>query len=360
MTGCFLSITVLAIAIILEKKSFSQIQVFLMFCLGILIFYVFSQNTFVPFSMKFDKFFSFFVVVLYSSYKIFKCLIDKVHLQVKVKCCLFQYKLYFGVCMTISYILIFRAIFIVMKVGYNGLRNQILNGTFSVHSSIVMALLSSLMYLANIYKQSIKKKVFLAVPIILIAALSTSKMYFVLAILYIVPWYSSNFRVNLNTILFVLFAGFGSFFWLHLVTNRVVGNEQNLIQSLLFTLKGYFLGGLAAFQIIIDGGCMDDGWIWTGKWVGNVYSAFSRLFYEQSYILFGIRVVCIGFLYAWLSQKNHIAKYVKVYSGLPLFMIFFDEMFVSAISQWICFIIAGFFVSILQNNNCKINVSNML
>lgn len=360
MTSCLLSVMLLIIFIWFERKSFSQIQFFLIFCLGTLILYSFSQNTFVPFSLKFDKFFSFFVAVFYVSYKTFKCFIDKLCWTMRIKCCsIFRYKLYFGICMIFSQILIIRGFIILMEIGYIELRNQINKGTTSIHSSIGMALLSSLMYLANIYGESTKKKVYLSVHIILLAVLSTSKMYFVLAILYIVPWYVNSFKVNLNTILFVFIAGVGSFFWLHLTTGKVAGNSQNLIQNLFFTLQGYYLGGMAAFQILIDGNSIGGGWVRTGKWLGNVYTAFSRLFYEKSYALFAIRVVCIGFVYALLSQKNHMAKYVKIYSWLPLFMIFFAEMFGSAIAQWICFVIAGFLVNVIINNNRSKSILNV-
>lgn len=360
MSRCIMSVMILVVIIRLERKKSKQIRFFFMFCLCTLIFFTLFQNTFVPFSLKFDKFFSFFVVMLYSSYVMSKFIIDKIYLSIKVKCCIFQYKLYYFISITISYVLIVRALFIVIRIGYNELRSQIVNGTISVHSSIVMALLSSLMYLANIRNENIRKKMQIAISMIMMAALSTSKMYFIIAILYIVPWYTYNFKVNLSTILFVVICGVGSFFWIHVVTDRVVGKSQNLVQNLLFTLKGYYLGGLAAFQIVLDDNYIGTGWIRTGEWIGNVYSAFLSLFYEKSYLLFGSRVALIGFTYALLSKDNYLARYVKVYSWLPMFMIFFGEMFGSAISQWICFVIAGFFVSMIQNNNRKVNIFNSI
>lgn len=353
---CFMSMAVLLLVLLyeLQKNGKTIVWLFSCFCLSILALYSFSIKDFVPYALNFDAFFTYFVAVFYLAYCGALAFLHNIRFKTRQIFCPVPFKMYTNLGVMFSVFQLIRGCVYLWSHSYSELRISINNGTVSFHSAITVAWMTSVLYLENFRNGKRMVRTVLSLLIVALAILSTSKMFFVVAMLYVVPWYRPNFQLKPKEILFIVSLGLGGFFIYHVFTGRLVGGFTSTITNTVFTLRGYFLGGLAAFQAFLENEHMVMGWIRTGRWTGNVYSAFYELFREHNYVLFTIRTISISILYALLQRQTTTLRYLKIYALFPLLMIFFDEMFIKAWEQWLCFIIANFFVTIYgQTENIK-------
>jgi hypothetical protein len=188
--------------------------------------------------------------------------------------------------------------------------------------------------------------------IILLAIISTSKMFFVFALLYIVPWYEREFKLKISIIVAIFLIGFLSFFGLHAATSRML-DDKNVFVAVLRTLNTYLLFGLASFQLSLDGileiATNSTGWIKAGKAYGNVIAGFQTLFEEKNYFFFYIRIMFLSFLYSVIYyRKTLLFDFLKVYAFFPLLFVFFSDWFFS--SMWFGFFLSGIGISFIGAN----------
>lgn len=342
LSFCFL-IFLLLLSRKYKAKSF--VYIYSLWYLVILIDYLFMQNVFVPFSESFDTFFLFFSFLFIFMYLIFDEVISFSGRIKFPKFQLFSYKTYFcfSVFLGLFSVLLFIKAFISMPILLA--RAKIASNELSFHVGISFPFVSSCLFYQN-FKNYKKYKKLLIVLIFLLALISSSKQFIILAILFAIPWYKKNFKFSLLPILFVFSFGFLLILLLHAVTGRVAGSG-NLFQKTVYTINGYLLGGLAAFQLFLDGTMESHitvgGWVKTGDWIGNVYSGFYGFYQNRNIFLLSLKVLAISLLYAFLNskRKSMFLNFMRIYSLYPLLFFIFSDLYFSAVKQWFVFVIAG-------------------
>ena len=165
-------------------------------------------------------------------------------------------------------------------------RSKIASRELSFHCGVSFPFVSSCLFFQKV--NVIKKRTnFLTVLMFLLALISSSKQFIVFAFLFAIPWYRKGFKISFKAFFFIGIFGFLLVLLLHATTGRVAGSG-NLFQKTLYTINGYLIGGIAAFQLFLDGTMQQnitvDGWVKTGKWIGNVYSGF--YYFSKDYSTF--------------------------------------------------------------------------
>lgn len=350
---CEISTLLLIVCMCIEaynRTYRSQIFIFLLFCLITIWIYYFTNVTLCDFSSSFDVFFSVFIACFYLFYFASSFFFQKIKIKFNMTFSALNYKTFFYCSMLFCYYELIYGAYLVYVNSYAGLRTLINDGGISLHSAVTIALISCFLFIEYMYLHRKKMLLLLLVTMFILAILSTSKIFVVLAVMYAFPWYIKESKIGLKGIFIMLVV--------ISVLSMLINSMKGAVASyegttsgwlpLLYTLHGYYLGGLAAFQLYLDGFVFPvNGWVRTGLWLGNVYSAFTSLFAERDYLIFLIRVAIMGVFYGMFVKKADSLMYLKVYSWLALLMIFYDNMF--GADQLICFIVSAILVNIFSN-----------
>lgn len=335
-----------------KYKYRSFVFVYAVWYFAIITDYLFVQDIFVPFSSKFDTFFLYFSFLFIFLYLIVDSIIYfSGNLRVK-KISFFNYRSYFLFSVFLAFISLFIFIraFILMPI--NGIRETLVSGELSFRVGLSFPFVSSCLFYQNLRKIE-KNKKFLVFILFLLAFISTSKQFIVLAFLFSVPWYTKNFKCKVLPFVFIGIFGFLLIFILHAFTGRVAGSG-NLLQKTLYTINGYFLGGIAVFQLFLDGTMQQHittgSWVKTGKWIGNVYSGFYSFYQNYSLLILSVKILGISILYAFLNsrKKSLFLNFLRIYSIYPLLFFIFSDLYLPAIKQWFVFCIAGFCLILIK------------
>lgn len=222
----------------------------------------------------------------------------------------------------------------------------------------------------------IKLSWLLGLLVFLLSVISTGKIFLLLFLLFLVPWWSPRF--NIYRWSYVASAiGLGLFVASHIVLDKFSADPSDgLLTALAHTLKVYALGGVAAFQLILGGdvplpqrimwkpvGDLFPGivrvpesiilpWIQVGDYYTNVYTAFGywyEAFGVASCILMGS---VLGSLYALLYQQRATSSlsvgFVKVFYLFPLLFISHQDFFFPSIAMHVGFLTAAFLLSLTK------------
>lgn len=342
-----LSFCFLLFLLILSRKykAKSFVYIYSLWYLGILIDYAFMQSIFVPFSERFDIFFLFFSFLFIFMYLIFDEMISFSGKIKFPKFQLFNYKTYFCFSVFLGLLSLFFFIKAFVSMPILIARSKIASNELSFHIGISFPFVSSCLFYQNLKNYKKYKKILIAL-IFLLAIISSSKQFIILAILFAIPWYKKDFKFSLFPILFVFAFGFLLILLLHSVTGRVAGSGS-LFQRTVYTINGYLLGGLAAFQLFLDG-TMESyitvgGWVKTGDWIGNVYSGFYGFYQSRSIFSLSLKILTISLLYSFLNSKRKsiFLNFMRVYSLYPLLFFIFSDLYFPAVKQWLVFVLAG-------------------
>lgn len=356
-------ILIFLITISRKYKTSSFVYIYSMWYLIILFDYLLVQNTFVPFSSLFDPFFVYFSLMFVFLYLLIDGVLvysGKIRFK-KISFYSYNFFLLFSLFLAFMSILVFIKTFVSMP--FLLVRSMIASKEISFHIGVSFPFVSACLFYQNI-KNISKYKKFLTVILFFLALISSSKQFIVLAFLYSVPWYTGKFRLKLFPVLLVVMTGFLLFLLLHVVTERVVGTG-NLVQKTMYTINGYLLGGIAVFQLFLDGRMQQhitvDSWVKTGDWIGNVYSGFYNFYKERSIALLTVRIFCIALLYAFFNSKRKSAfsKFIRVYSVFPLLFFIFSDLYMPSIKQWLMFIFAGIGISLLTSDRSYISCKSV-
>jgi len=344
----FLSLLIL---LSLKYKTKSVVFIYAVWFLLIFIDYTFVQNTFVPFSKDFDFFFVSFSLIFIFNYLVFDCLFSFSKIKF-AKYKFISYQLYYLFSVYLAFISIFLCIKAFATMPILVVRSKIAANELSFHVGISFPFISSCLFFQNTNAIK-KKKGFLIILLFTLAIISSSKQFIVLAFLFSIPWYTRKFKISLFAFIAIGVLGFLMILILHALTGRVAGTG-NLIQKTIYTINGYLLGGIAVFQLFLDGVMQSNittgGWVKTGKWIGNVYSGFYNFYQNRNVFILSIKIISISFLYASLNinRKSIFSNFMRIYSIYPLLFFIFADLFFPAISQWIIFSCAGFGLCLIK------------
>lgn len=163
---------------------------------------------------------------------------------------------------------------------------------------------------------------------------------------------------------------------MHIAMEKVAGTDNfPLVVALAYTFLGYFLGGIAAFEMIVSGFFStgyqysslidillnlpsvtpvdsESGWVVTGMWFGNVYSGFASWYeYSPEYgvVIYGF---IISLVHAFINThvKDNLAiQYLKGFSLYCLLFIVFYDTYVMSIKLWLAFSLAAVFLATANN-----------
>jgi hypothetical protein len=253
--------------------------------------------------------------------------------------CLYSYRVYFTLCIgaALCSLLMFAWALVSVR-DFVRIREMVASRALSFRVGVSFPLVASLLFYMK--TMNIRKgQRLVSALLIALAGISSSKIFIVMAMLYLIPWYKKGFKASARLLLFAAAAGVASFAAAHMSRGLISAKSaRTLLEIALRQINGYLLGGFAAFQTYLDGRMitMDGGWVRTGEWVGNVYSAFYSLFHERAYGYFFARIMFISLLYAIIFVSKGIGfRFLKVYAVFPLLFIFFSDWFFSA--MWVSF-----------------------
>ena len=333
----------------LKYKSSSFVYVYALWYVLILIDYACMQSVFVPFSKKFDLFFFYFSLLFIVMYLLFDTIITFTGKISFPHIHFFSYHYYRLFSLLVASISIFLCLKSFLTMPVLIVRSKIAASELSFHVGISFPFISSCLFYQN--KTGINKhKTLLSIVLFLLAAISSSKQFIVLAFLFTVPWYVRGFKLRLWIIAVLGAFGFLLIMLLHALTGRVAGSG-NLVQKTIYTINGYLLGGIAVFQLFLDGTMhshiTSGSWVKTGKWIGNVYSGFYSFYRDYNVLWLSLKIISISALYAFVNvkRKSLFSQFLRVYSIYPLLFFIFSDLFFPAIAQWSAFAVAGICVS---------------
>lgn len=350
-------------------KSFSLIWFSL---LG--IYYLF-QDRFIPFSSKFDSVFYLFFLGAIIAYIFSSYIFSKLNLKLLTFKPIFNVNAFYLIALLFFLISLFRFLYYILEFGLMDFRILFLEENLSLSVGISFPMVAGAYYLSEVVGD-LKTKKLLMLMMFVLAAMSTSKIFFVIFIIFISGFYKEKFKFNPVQITFLVFLGFIFFAIIHLLTNRIAGDFDDsflgILEALVFTMVGYLIGGLAVFQSQLNGhfnaNIIYDNfllflinkpsivydletvqWVKTGEWVGNVYSGFSNWYFngEELSILF---LGCfIGVLYSFIfyyAKYSYAINYIKIFSFYPLIFFVFSDTYIAATKIWLAFCIVSFIICI--------------
>jgi hypothetical protein len=195
----------------------------------------------------------------------------------------------------------------------------------------------------------------------MLALLSTSKMFLVLALLFAFPTLGRE-GLNKKTLVWAGAIGLALFAVLHTALGKVVGEDQGLSSAILTTLKTYLLGGIAGAQLLTSGatsipenvvwkpyadllpGMYDVPatgilpWIQAGDWYVNVYTAFAYWLDALGWWSCAVMGLWLGIVYGVLQARPDSVptRYIRLFALFPLLSMFHQDFFF-AIGMWIAF-----------------------
>lgn len=354
-------------------KSISLIWLF------ILVLYALQYELFTPISSEFDMVFVAFFWSIITSYALVYSVLKKIR-PISFKKVLSSRHFYF---LSFFFSLISIVKFFYYFLLYHdfvAFRAAFVDEGLSLHIGISFPFCAAAYFLARQQKDAFYMRSFMFV-LLFLALISTSKIFIIIAILFLSGFGGSEFKLSTKKLVGILFVGMGLFSLVHIAMDKIAGlGAFPLYQALLFTFSGYLLGGLAVFQLVLDGAyssapsdslinymmgggkyiitaANEDGWIRTGVWVGNVVSGFSPW-----YIVSGVGGIVfigcvIGVLHATInsfSRRSLAFKYMRIFSFYPLCFFVFSDTYISAMMMWIAFFICSFVLSLthVHKENC--------
>lgn len=356
------------------KITDSIIKMMSLLWIVLIIAYILNDEYFVPLSSRFDElivvFFTFFFV-FYLSFKNGCKKIRTSNTAFNIKPFINEKLLFLIAVVTFLYSI---AMFIYLFYSYGNLfslRDSLIDNGSMIKVGISFPLNAAAFFYAK-YTKKTKVAAFFAIFMFLLAIASTSKIFFIITMLYIIPWYESNYKLSISKLVFVVLIGIAFFIGIHLALNKVAGPEKSGIVPVLNTLKGYILGSIAALQLILDGDYIlpeniyidrilallpgsvfempyfvnQENWVKTGDWYGNVYTAFAFWYQPKGMMSVIMFASLLGLLYGFInSKKTKAMVFLKIYSYYPLIFILFSEQFALSVSQWLAFIFASLMIS---------------
>ena len=345
-----------------NRKINSIIYIFSVWYLIVITDLILTQNMFVAISKKFDMVFVIFMCVFIFSYLLCNLIFDYNPNITGIRIKIFKYEVYFLICFLLTLLSLFLFIKALLTYPFPVVREKIGAGELSCKVGISFPFVCGLLYYQKINNiKKFRKLSFVLLLILIIVA--TSKMFFIIGLLYVVPWYKKGFEFKIRYVFYIVLTGISFFAVLHLVTNRVVG-DGNFIQKVMYMLNGYFIGGMAIFQTHLDHTLISHitvaPWVRVGNWVGNVYSGFYSFFINYSYLEFCINTFFVGFMYAILNRKELVFRFVKIYSIYPFLFFIFSDLYIAGITQWLIFFFVGVCIDLIRkrggsNENMFIN-----
>ncbi len=202
--------------------------------------------------------------------------------------------------------------------------------------------------------------------LLMLALVSTSKIFIILFIFYAYPWHKDNINfkwIFLSSLLILV--GFGVS---HFLLEKFSSNpDDGILTAILNTFKVYLLGGIAALQIyiknpdLLPGGIMYTGmpeiasifinvpttdilpWSYFGKWNGNVYTAFAYWINSFGFISCLIMGGLLGFYYSifFRNKCDFSRDFYKVFLVFCIIITFFQDHYFPSFKMHVAFIISS-------------------
>jgi len=236
-------------------------------------------------------------------------------------------------------------------------------GPVSIGTGVSFPLVCGAWYLSRVMEKRYVSLLFGFLAIIL-AILTTSKVFLFIALIYAVPLASNGKpTMTAKTFINIAVAALVTFALLHLFLGKIAGipGQQGILEGLMVTLRVYLLGAIAGLQHVLDGTFIyphNQMWIfvanlfpdfveapktiilpWSsiGIWETNVYSAFAS-WYEAVGVL-GLAVIgfLLGSFYAWLFRSCSTLLFLRIFSLFPLLFMFHQDFFFESVRIWIGF-----------------------
>jgi hypothetical protein len=371
MENIFLSLIILITFIFISrKKDFrSVIKLFSIMSLIVLVYYSFFQEDYVPFSKKFDIFYSVFLFLFFIPYLLFLFFYKYVLKYVFVGgikpvvkkhpvVILYTWKIYYIICVLFAlYSIISFCYLFMITGGVSLLRELISQSEGSMHVGASFPLCCSMLFYMR-EKEITKGRKFMIVLIIILAIISTSKQFLLLTFLFLVPWYKKGFKLKITLILPIILIGLLGFMLIHILVGHIsLSSINTLSEIVLKQFNSYFIGPLASFQLYLDGlwkGATTgmEGWVKAGNYIGNTHTAFKKYYDDMNFLSFSFYILAIAYIYSFIHSKNTLFhNFMKVFAVFPLYMLFFADLMFQ--SMWFSFGLAGLGISFIGDN--KVN-----
>ncbi len=378
----FLSLVVCALVFFLNfnKKMYdSFLKTFSMIWLFYIGLYLVSSKNFVPISDEFDTVFLAFFLSSIFFYSIILFFLKLSKLKGVSFKSVISTNIYYFISFILTFFSIFKFIYYIAIFGLSDYRQTLLDNDLSISVGLSFPFLMGAYYIAEKNNQQ-KVKIISIIFLFVLGIISTSKIFIVIMLLYISGFYKKNFSLNWYKITKIFVAGFLIYSLLHVLMGKIAGatgdNFFGIVDGLIFTFIGYLLGGLAVFQLQLNGQYIPSGyfsnvfnflinmpvnnsmveggdWVYTGSWLGNVKSGFSTWYQFFGIIGMVYLGLLIGFIYAFIfyfSKKSISLNFIKIFSFYPLMFFIFNDTFLGASKIWIVYILVVFILSITNFN----------
>lgn len=378
----FLSLVIctLILSLNFNKKMYTSfLKIFSMIWFFYIGLYLLSSKNFVSISDEFDNVFLIFFLSSIFFYCTFLSFLKLSRLKGIVFSPIISTNIYYYISFGLTFFSILKFIYYIALYGLDNYREIFLENDLSISAGLSFPFLMGVYYVAE-KNNHYKVKKISVILLFILGIISTSKIFIVIMLLYISGFYGKNFSFKWYKIVKIFVAGCLIFSLLHIFMGKVAGatgdNFFGVVDGLIFTFIGYLLGGLAVFQLQLDGkyipseyfsnvfyffmnmpvnnSVVEGGdWVNTGEWLGNVKSGFSSW-----YQFFGIMGMVylgalIGLIYAFIfyfSEKSTSFNFIKIFSFYPLIFFVFNDTYLGAAKIWIMYILVAFVLSITNFN----------
>lgn len=365
----------LSLLIFLYRKSIydSFIKMLATIWLLTTAIYFFVEGFFVPLSKNFAQAFCFFFLPLLLFYTIAylsSAMLKKVSIRPFL-----SPNILFGVSIFSATYSIFVFFYIFHSIGSMVLfRDAVLNGNISLGVGISFPFAAGSYFYCRLHKLK-KKMIFFMIIMFMLAFISSSKMFFIIAMLFLSGLYIENIYFSAKKIIIIFILGFLIFSMLHILMNKIAYVEgDSLLVSLLYTLCGYYYGGFSVFQLCLDGvfssgksyqsfvdflignavqtgRLYENGWVETGGWFGNVSSGFTPWYEYLGYYGLSLYGSIIGFVYGVINYGSKLYSgmiFLRVFSIYPIIFIIFNDTFLRAATIWFGFIFVAIMLIFIE------------
>lgn len=259
--------------------------------------------------------------------------------------------------------------------GFYLFRQGFLDEKLSLHIGISFPIVAAAYFYSQLNRDVVYAK-FFGVMLVVLGMVSLSKIFVILSLLFVSGFYKPDFKFSMRMIAFYASIGLLLFSCLHIAMDKLAGDAgDSVFFSIIYTLNGYFLGGLAAFQLVLNDQFStgkiygdfisfilqkptnltqfnDNGWVKTGEWIGNVYSGFTPWFeYGKIYglLLYGILIGVVHSIVDYFSIKYSSFAFLRIFSFYPLIFIVFTDGYLGALLMWIAFAFSAFMYSAVKS-----------
>lgn len=211
-----------------------------------------------------------------------------------------------------------------------------------------------------------------------IAVLSTSKIFLIIFLLYLIPLWKDLRRLR-TWFLGLAILGLGAFGASHLLLEKLASDvDDGIVSALWNTFRVYLFGGIAALQNYMDGAAsLPTGMMWKpigdfvpdlievprsailpwtdiGEWNTNTYTAFA---YWLDAFGLGAGIVMgavLGAFYGHVFCRLRTgvgSDFYRTFLLFPLLFIFCADFYVPSLFMHVGFAVSGYLVSRLQVND---------